>query len=362
MCQTFEECRPPAGDPGTPPADNQPPCVPVVTADGITLECDSHGREGWDWGYYIHAWAVVPPHRVQIRPFPRWLVALEGTMSLTRSPDFSVTGGPEGAGLAEGFWSAGVNLPLNLDLADPDPGDIRDYRIGVRWRMLRPFERLFGGNPVPESCWNFDEREWNIAGGYAAPGACGDAVTHAYETSSWGKPENGGRFVHENSGCARVPSEPGEWTLPAYQVRVPTYWTVEWADEWYVWAENGWEWEDTCFYRAAPPIGQQWANCDGNGDGVNDPDYYRLARPKYEWVHQRVGWYPLDLRPYGYPQWYYESWAVVTTGAGEWCPFEYADPNPGDTVRIPVIEVQTVIVDWCRLDGTCGNLEPQTPW
>jgi len=79
-------------------------------------------------------------------------------------------------------------------------------------------------------------------------------------------------------------------------------------------------------------------------------------------VHQRVGWYPLDLRPYGYPQWYYESWAVVTTGAGEWCPFEYADLNPGDTVRIPVIEVQTVLVDWCRLDGTCGNLEPQTPW
>jgi len=102
----------------------------------------------------------------------------------------------------------------------------------------------------------------------------------------------------------------------------------------------------------------QWANCDGTGDGQVDPDYYRIAERAYDWKYYSVDWYPIDLRDYGNAQWFYESWATVTTGAGEWCAWEYADPNPGDTVRISVIEVQSVIVDPCRLDGSCGDLNP----
>jgi len=50
---------------------------------------------------------------------------------------------------------------------------------------------------------------------------------------------------------------------------------------------------------------------------------------------------------------YDTSRAVITAGAGPWCAFEYADPNPGDTVRVPVIEVQSVPRDPCVIDDSC---------
>lgn len=79
----------------------------------------------------------------------------------------------------------------------------------------------------------------------------------------------------------------------------------------------------------------------------------RVGEARYDWVHHFDGWHTIDLREYGGPTWYYTSWAVVTTGAGAWCAWEYADPNPGDTVRVPVIEVQSVLRDPCVLDNSC---------
>jgi hypothetical protein len=341
----------------------EPPCVPGYGPGGIYLECDSNGREGYSWDYYIYTWADVPPNRVQIRPFPRWMVAEEGTFSLSRSPNFSISGGPNGEGLSAGFWSDTVNIP-DADFAapgyEPQVGDIKDYRIGVRWRMLSPGEHLFGGPAVPQSCWDFDERAWNLADGYAVPAACGDVVAHTYETSSFGKPQNGPTFDHDATGCAKVPSGPGEWTNPAYQVKVPTYWVAEWADEWYTWQQVGWETPEDCFYRATPPLGTGAAACDV-GEHAGEPDWYQLAEPRFDWVHTFIGWYPVDLRQFGGAAWWYTEWAVVTTGTGPWCAYEYADPNPGETVRVPVIEVQSMIVEPCRLHGTCGDLNPPTP-
>ena len=262
--------------------------------------------------------------------------------------------------VTDGFWSDTVNLPPDLDVDNPAPGDIRDYRIGVRWRMLLPGDATFSPG-APPSCWDFDERDWNVAGGYAPAAACswGDCVSHTYETSSWCKPPNGPRFDYAAEGCARVPSGPGEWTNPAYQVRVPTYWVAEWADEWYAWEQTGWDSPAGCFYSAEPPLGVGADPCSG-GDHAGEEHWYQIAEPRYEWVHHLVGWYPIDLRRFGGRTWWYESWAVITTGSGEWCAYEYADPNPGGAVRVPVIEVQSIIVDPCRLDGTCGDLNP--PW
>jgi hypothetical protein len=75
--------------------------------------------------------------------------------------------------------------------------------------------------------------------------------------------------------------------------------------------------------------------------------------PRYEWVYHFDGWHAIDLRGYGSPTWYYTSWAVVTTGAGAWCAFEYGDPNPGTTVRVPVIEIQVGLEDPCEVEGGC---------
>ncbi len=220
---------------------------------------------------------------MRVYPFPHWLVAAPGTLSLIRSFVWAVESGPHGPGGEGGFWSDRVNLPTTLDVNNPPPGAIRDYAIGVRWRMVNPGQRLFGGAPVPESCWDFNERPWNVSGGHARAGACGDAAVHAYETSSRGLPRNGPRFDHEASGCARVPDD---WTLPAYQVTVPTYWVAEWADEWWAWTKTGTEWGNCVCVGTGRPSGMPTEDCSPPAGICYQPGewYGRIGQDKYEWV------------------------------------------------------------------------------
>ncbi|HNT78576.1 MAG TPA: hypothetical protein PKH77_26500 [Anaerolineae bacterium] len=354
-CKTAEACQRTTTTPEVQAVEW--PCTPGFGAGGVYMQCAGDEYNGFDWGYYLQVWAEVPGHSAQIRPFPRWLVNEAGMLCLSRSPGFSMYGGPTGAGSSEGFWSQKVTIPPNRDYEQtpPDEGDIKDYHIGVRWRLLNPGESLFGGPAVKQSCWYFNEREWSEN----APMACGDCVTHVYDASPYGLPENGPTWAPENEGCEKVPSDSGEWTNPAYQVAVPTYWVAEWANEWEAWELVGWE-AGGCFYTESPAAGTQ--GC-ASGDHAGEANWYQTqGEPVYGWVHYFVGWEPIDLREVGAAgvdgMWYYTSWAVRTTGQGAWCAAEYGDPNPGVTVRVPVIEVQAVTVEDCRVTGDCGDLNP----
>jgi hypothetical protein len=193
-------------------------------------------------------------------------------------------------------------------------------------------------------------------------------MTHIYETSSWGKPYNGPRFFNPEDACpawkehccGQVPSGDGEWDMPAYQVRVPTFWGAEWALEWWAWERvPGGEWTG-CFWHAeytgATPGVRSCVPGTGNGEDTctEGANCIQDDVPRYEWVHHFDGWHAIDLRRWGSsPTWYYTSWAVVTTGAGPWCAFEYGDPNPGTTVRVPVIEIQVGLEDPCEAERSC---------
>ena len=63
-CMAAELCE--WDDPPDPP-EPPPPCIP----NPPDVICDAT-----QWGYYIWVEARVPPHRVQVIPFPRWLVAM----------------------------------------------------------------------------------------------------------------------------------------------------------------------------------------------------------------------------------------------------------------------------------------------
>lgn len=367
-----------------PPPDNQddtPPCTPSGGNGGFNLDhCD--GYQGWNWGYNISVSARVPPHIVQVDPFPRWLVAMgaplpqpfqsgqPGRLTLQDYPAFTPPGlcAPNGPGFSNGCWSDAVNLPDPLR-QDPQPGDIKDFKIGLRWRRVRndlPNPNDLG--PVPPVCWDFDEREWNIGQNYGygrIPAMeCGStSVTHIYETSSWGKPHNGPRFLlpedackpWEEHCCEQVPGEDGQWDMPAYQVKVYTTWAAEWAVQWDAWEVVDMDWGD-CFCRAeGEPLGVPHQSCSATAPACSGCSGWcgKVGEPEYGWIHHFDGWHPIDLRNYDSPTWYYTSWAVITTGRGNWCAFEYADPNPGDTVRVPVIEVQSVLRDPCVLDNSC---------
>jgi hypothetical protein len=199
--------------------------------------------------------------------------------------------------------------------------------------------------------------------------ACGTSVTHIYETSSWGKPHNGPRFVSPEEACPpwqdhccdQVPSRDSEWDMPAYQVRVPTHWGAQWAVKWQTYEQVGTEW-DECGCSGVDLMGSpQWEGCGDPPVGIcvgvhDDPQtewWGKWGEPVYDWVEHFDGWHAIDLRDFGSATWHYTSFAVITTGEGPWCAYEYADPNPGDTVRVPVIEVQSVLSDPCIIDGSC---------
>jgi hypothetical protein len=185
-------------------------------------------------------------------------------------------------------------------------------------------------------------------------------VAHTYETSSYGKPENGVSFDHSAEGCNKV----GTATLPAYQVTVPTYWIAEWADEWeqyHTWTEWG-----NCGCAGSEPSGvpHTTSGCSAPpGICVQPGEWYgKVGEEKGEWRHHYVGWYPIDLREFGEAHWYYTSYQVTPTGqGGDWCPGHTYVEGTGTAVPIPVIEAQSIIVDPCRLYGTCGDLNPQAP-
>lgn len=329
-CRTFESCD---GDDDDDDAPEEWPCEATFDNGGVELECEG------EWGYYIYAWASIPPHRVMRTPFPRGMVTVDNEFDLLAEPWISEDGGEHFRD--DGFYSERVNLPDPVR-EDPWPGDIKDYEIGVRWRRVGDEHPQFG--PVPPHCFDFDERDWNVEGG-AVQVACGEPgsdghvrVLHAYETSSWGKPANGPRVDLENQ---TVPS----WDLASYQVRVPTYWVVEWRERWYAWEVVSVEWGDCgCWGPPGEPTDEPHRRgcVPPPGICINPGEWYgQVGEPVYDWVLQDSGWYALDLRAYGYSDWYDTSYAVIS--GGEFAGEEWWDDGAGDAVPVPVIEVQSVL-------------------
>ncbi len=340
-CRTYESCKGKPGKGGEDPID--PPCVPVMSDGGVMLECDSDQESGLSWNYYIKAWASIPPHRVRVEPFPRGLVTVPTELTLLAEPAISQAGGEHFRG--DGFYSDRVNLPdpVRTNEAgeeDPHPGDIKDYEIGVRWRRVGDKYPLFG--QVPAHCFSFDDRAWN--GGVGNNVACGRprvgdgavVASHTYETASWNKLANGPR-VDLDEGIVV------SWDLPSYQVSVDTYWIVEWRSRWQAWeATGGMEWSDCTCHGTGEPVGIPHESCDPPpGICYKAGEWYgKIGEPAYDWVLHDTDWYPLDLRDYGYPNWYDDSQMVI--GGGEFNGRDWWS-GIGNAVPVPIIEVQSVL-------------------
>ena len=372
-CQSASQCsnQTPTPPPSATPTP-EPPCVP----NPPEVTC-----EGTHWGYHIWVEARVPPHRVQVIPFPRWLVAMgaplpapyesgePGRLILQDDPAFTPPElcAPNGPGFSAGCWSDAAMWPERGPNEEPQRGDIRNYRLGLRWRRVRADRpnALDLGVP-PLSCWFFDEREWNIGANYGYgpiyDSVCGATeVTHVYETSSWGKPRNGARFLPPEQACPRGVAHcceqvPEVWDMPAYQVRVNTFWQAEWNVKWESYELVGvgdYGDDSTCFCRPqGAPTGVPHVGCGAEVPACSGCNGWcgKVAEPVYDWVQHEQGWAGIDLRRW-LGQWYYEQWQVCSGGAGPWCAFEYG--TCGGAVPVPVIEVQSVLRDPCILDGSC---------
>ncbi len=157
--------------------------------------------------------------RVDREPYPRGLVSV---------PNVFVLGGP----FSKDSGTAGCE--------DPD-GEFplhTNRTMYISWRMR---------SDIPPA-WFFDERPWNINRGVPDT-AFGYEVEHTYETASFS--------TFEGDKPAVGPSTTGE-LLPAYMVRVDTWWDAYVHREWdeYFWY---YEFEDVDVFVPDDPAKPNWA-------------------------------------------------------------------------------------------------------
>jgi hypothetical protein len=256
------------------------PCRTITIYPDGTITC------GGD--YSVSASATVPCIGVQRNFYPRGLVA--------NPVDFQLAGPFESTGSASSRQWCTAN--------------IRNYTLQVRWAIQ--------SDPPP--IWDFQERDWNEEPGQAV----GFAVSHIYDTSSWGLPENG-------------PSLNGLLELPAYQVRVATHWSP--------YVRRTWEErrvEPIAFECGDDPACQtQQEACEELEPGADEPDEDCFD---VQWEPVDTGWQVVDLTAYGYPTRYYQSQAVIDVSM----PPADIPPVPVSlrqcgVVPVPVIEVQSLL-------------------
>ena len=302
-------------------------CIYDVTGTGIGTICWELTREetdfpceDLDWGangiqcigkYGLTVSVRVPCQRIGRVPYPRGMVLVPNRMwFLPTSPSWAES------------WSQTLDYNACLEKnISSDGRRVRNYRIGLAWSRenIPPY-------------W-----EVETVGGFR-----GWSIQASWERSSWGR---------ERCGPGLRAGE----KLPAFRVRVFTYWTPYWRRVYErqkretrcVWSEaassaNSCEcippgYTGSCEDDTNRDGIRDWAGwvnrdelCsdDSNGDGIPDD---------HCWETVDSGWQAIDLRRFGYPTPYFVSAAAGGVPTPQ-------DPNPQCTgLCIPVIEVQGLI-------------------
>ena len=232
-------------------------------------------------------------------PYPRALVSVPNVFTVT------------------GPWNNDGNVGACVDPEGEFPLH-KNRTLQVVWRMRRE---------IPPA-WFFDERPWNISNGVSNQ-ATGYTVEHTFETASFP--------TFEGDKPSIGPSLTSE-LLPAYLVRVDTWWSGFIVREWdqYEWYQ---EWEDyDCNYSDKDAAGNpRDPNCrsENRGSRPKGPPVYRFAGHRREED-------ALDLRAYGWPTanlFSRHAWDSRQSTIG--IPSQYICRY----VPVPVIESQAILVN-----------------
>jgi hypothetical protein len=265
------------------------PCETItITPDGKVFCTGSFG---------VTASAQVPCVNVLRDPYPRGMVSMPVNF------------------WAQGPWSA-VGTASSQEWCSPD---IRNFTLQVAWQA----------RPDISPAWEFNDRDWSDEPAFAS----GTAVTHTFQTSSWGLPENG-------------PSLEGQLELPAYQVRLYTAWqpfVQRWWDERrevfkYFCPGNSWDYDDESILEEDQCCFAYLRRRDGEDVSIPGICY------EDTWVRVTGGMVPIDLREFGYPNDYWLSpmagdVSVPPVGV-PMVPYDERLCN----IPVPVIEVQSLLL------------------
>lgn len=357
--------------PTTPPNDgcgvvggcgntDNPPCI--LQTD-FTFKChDDPGAMNWG-DIRLTTSAVCARNTVMRNPYPRTLVNIPVNFKLLLDDQYRY--GPS----KTGNWTAPAS-PSNIDstdLMDTDgtpklEGLYREMKIGLRARRLDAGEPWFGYKAITPT-WTFNtgangERVWN-------PSKSSDLVqknvtaTFTYQTSSAGLATGGREFDSNAKAIAN------SYNLPAYQVQLETACGFEWAMDWKVSVKDTIVKDPPtapCFTPDATHPSPAIAATNGCPTGQ-----VATGKWKYKWETKKSndcgdgvmavdGWCGMDLKYYklttsGFPY-------LVVKGATEGGVFKgstYWSPS-GAGIKVPVVEVQTVMREACVANGTCSPL------
>lgn len=183
------------------------PCT-EFSFNGTSLECNLN--------WITRARATIPPVQTLYSPYPR---------GLNRDPMAFIA-----TGLATQDWQCSRAIDGWDPLTWSENEDFADFHFCLRWRQVAPpapqesRNSDYGGyDPAPAwADWDWDERAW---GNPKQSSSAGPIINHTYETSS--------ADDDKGYGYERKPRN-GPGNRPSYQVRVTTYWIVEWNMRWKV--------------------------------------------------------------------------------------------------------------------------------
>lgn len=265
---------------GNPPGPT--PCT-TFSFSGSALNCNLN--------WLASVQATIPPVQTVYTPYPRGLNLDAITFMAT--------------GLTTQDWQCS----RAIDGWDPQTwsanDDFADFHFCLRWRQVAPPDPQesrdsgYGGyDPAPAwADWLWDERPWGEPKGSSA---AGPIISHTYVTSS--------ADDEKNYGYQRKPHN-GPDNRASYQVRVTTYWVVDWSMNWK--------------QRGCKP------------DPDKNPANTCKGQPKMieYWVTHQDGPHGIDLRmpEIGNAHYWTSSNSIVTP-----------DGRHMDVLPVPVIEVQGV--------------------
>ncbi|MCL4505280.1 MAG: hypothetical protein M1434_12165 [Chloroflexi bacterium] len=342
FCMTEDQCKKPESD--TEDKYGDLPCAPVMTPNGITLECKgSSDIQTWNLSASVNT--SCPVNEVQRSPYPRSLVNLPTTFVLQQEVYNTV----------DGIASA-PQSPANLsDFVDANgnPNEY-GYMSGI-WKNLRLIMRshrftggeTWFGQTVPKPQWTFDDRSWNT-GPYPKEQE-GNQATYVYQTSSAGLTTMNGR---EFDMVNKTPSD--VYDLPAYGVTVKTYCGHEWKVSASL-AARTWHPSGACYQSILYPDGSTYAPPGTSNDGCN-PGWVSPGNYTYSWTDYTTDWAGVDLTQAGRPTSY--DMRTRTTSGGTWQDTVYWDQPTG--IWVPVVEVQSVLRNSCVASGQCAPPSAQT--
>lgn len=328
-----------AQPPATPIVSVQQPCAtPTVGNGSISINCNQGG--GHDWAYYIAAQVSCPVNEVLREPYPRTLVTLPTRFTLLPNSDYAENWSSRGD-MADPYYYevAHVADPVKgIEIGDPvHDGEFRNIRIGVR-AQRKPAFSTWIGQSVPDSLFEFQDRGWNGGHRQYPTSQRGSVVAFEYETSSWGLPIGGRAFDFTQQKPAAA-----DYSLPAYTAQTTTYCGFEWDITWEYSAGEEHSFEQCRWYGLPTPSNTR--SC-GAGNG-----WAQAVGTIYKWHTYELGWTPVDARLSGYPNTY-----VAMTGVKSGGKFKnviyWDDGGPGG-IRVPVVEVQSVLREPCVYDGSC---------